>query len=172
MFSRLSGKKREKSEPTTELTIPQCKANLIDGTDADISARTLGDIAIERKDRKALLALWEAICETNHLAAIIDPCAYTVGRIVWETLDPTLEDIGFDIFSKSIGTRSELIVDKFAYIVGEVVLRTRKDKTRQRARKFVNDHALSTDPLVRVRYVYTKDRITRRLADNGKEVKR
>lgn len=159
MFSRLSSKKREKSEPTTELTIPQCKANLINGTDADISARTLGDIAIEHEDREALLTLWEAICETKHLRAIIDPCAYTVGRIVRETLDPTLEDIGFDIFNRSVATGSEPIVDKFAYTVGEVALRARKGETKQRARKFVRDHASSTDPLVRRCYVYTEHRI-------------
>ncbi len=31
----------------------------------------------ERQDREALFTLWEAICETNHLQAIIDPCTYT-----------------------------------------------------------------------------------------------
>jgi hypothetical protein len=160
MFSQLFGKKRGELQPATESTVQQCKANLLNGKDADTSARTLGDIAIKRKDQAALRALWEVICETSDLRAIIDPCAYTVGRVVRESPDSTLEDIGFDIFNNSVLARSEPIVDKFAYTVGEVALRATRSKTRQRAREFVRTHTSAADPLVRRCYVYTEHRIT------------
>jgi hypothetical protein len=64
-----------------EAIISQCRANLINGIDADVSAKTLGDIAIKRKNKEALLTLWDAIYETDYLADIIDPCAHTVGRV-------------------------------------------------------------------------------------------
>jgi hypothetical protein len=161
MISRLFGKKRGKPIPTADLTIRRCRENLLNGKDADISARTLGDIAIGQKDQVALLVLWEVVCKTDHLRAIIDPCAYTVGRVARESLDPTLEDIGFDIFDKSVTANCEPIVDKFAFTVGEVALRAKRVETRQRAREFVHTHASGVDPLVRRCYAYTKNRIAR-----------
>lgn len=160
MFNRLFGK-RQRSKPTTGLTVAQCKANLIGGQAADLSARTLGDLAIAHKDKEAVLALWQAILDTNHLASIIDPCAYTVGRIVWEGADATLEDVAFDIFRQSTGTKTDLIVDKFAYVLGDVFLKAGRAATRQRARAFIDQHAASPDPMVRRRYSYTKNRIAR-----------
>ena len=65
MFSRLFRKKREELQPTPDAVIQQCKTNLLKGKDADTSARRLGDIAIEHSNQEALLALWEAICETG-----------------------------------------------------------------------------------------------------------
>lgn len=160
MFSRLFRKTQGKLEPTPDAAIQQCKTNLLKGKDADTSARRLGDIAIEHRDQAALLALWEAICETSDLRTIIDPCAYTVGRIVRESADAALEDIGFGIFSNSVTSESELIVDKSAYTVGEVTLRATRARTRQRSRDFVRVHASDTDPLVRRCYTYTERRIT------------
>jgi hypothetical protein len=167
MLNWLFGKRQKNSQASAGSTIQQYKTNLINARDADRSAKTLGDIAIRDNDHQALLALWESISQTRHLAAIVDPCAYTVGRVVWGTQDATLEDIGFDLFSKSVASRSDLIVDKFAYIVGEVVLRTNKAHTRQRARRFIDDHATSSNAMVRMRYTYTKNRVAQRLADDG-----
>jgi hypothetical protein len=159
MLGRLVGKKRGGSDSTTELTIRRCRTNLLNGKDADTSARTLGDIAIEQNDQEALLVLWEVICKTDHLRAIIDLCAYTVGRVVRESLDPTLEGIAFGIFQESVTTHSEPIVDKLAFTVGEVALRAKRVETRQRAREFVHTHSSDADPLVRRCYAYTKNRI-------------
>ena len=147
-------------EKAADAVIRQCEINLVKGKDADTSARTLGDIAIEHRAQVALLALWAAVCKTSDLRSIIDPCAYTVGRVVRESSDATLEDICFEIFSKSVVSGSELIVDKFAYTVGEVALRATSNKTRQRSREFVRVHASDTDPLVRRCYAYTERRIT------------
>ena len=160
MFSRLFRKKRGELQPTPDATIRQCKTNLLKGKDADTSARRLGDIAIEHRDQAALLALWEAICETSDLRTIIDPCAYTVGRVVRESSDDTLEDISFGIFSNSVVSGSELIVDKFAYTIGEVALRAARSKTRQRSKEFIRVHASDTNPLVHRCYAYTQHRIT------------
>ena len=139
--------------------IQRCKTNLLKGQETNFSARTLGDLAIQHHKREAIAALWEAICETKYLAIIIDPCAYTVGRIVWQTQDSVLEDIGFNIFNKSTMTKFELILDKFAYIVGEVFLKTGKGKTRQRAWNFINNQISSPDPSIATKYRYTKNRV-------------
>ena len=133
---------------------------------AETSAKQLGDIAITYNDKEAVRALWRAICQTDKLTVIIDHCAYTIGRIMRETSDQTLEDVGFDILNQSIETNSELIVDKFAYTIGEVILKTRKDQTKQRAWQFVNDQIISTNPLVREKYTYTKNRILNEQATN------
>lgn len=160
----------EALKDNASLVIHQCEVDLIDlmdFRDADALAKRLGDIAIMHGDEDAILALWKVISKAIHeprkLSAIIDPCAYSIGRIVWETSDPVVEDIGFDIFNKSIDTGSELIVDKIAFIIGEVILRTKKDGTRHRADQFVDMCASSDDPLIREKFSYTKNRITRLL---------
>jgi hypothetical protein len=167
---------REESEPTAldsriedlgekekiSVIIQQCITLLLNGREADSAAKRLGDIAIEHESKQAVRALWESICGTHNLPAIIDPCAYTIGRIVWEPLEPSfeIEDVCFEIFKKSRRTGSELIIDKFAFTVGEVVLRAKTARVRQRAREFVITSTLSTVPLVREKYTYTKKRIS------------
>lgn len=142
--------------------ISQFKANLIDGRNINISAKSLGDTAIKHNDTKSVYALWEAISETHNLPKIIDPCAYTLGRIVWEPAELTseMEDSCFEIFKKSINTDSELIIDKFAFTIGEIVLRSRNERIRRRAKEFVNTNTLSAIPTVRDKYIYTKNRIS------------
>lgn len=140
-------------------SLHQYKSDLIVGRNANTAAKGLGDIAIAYNNQEALLILWEVIHETPYLPAIIDACAYTIGRIIGQTADLTLEEMGFDLLDQSVRTNSELIVDKFAYIVGQIILETEKDKTRQRARQFVDRHALSANPLVREKYTFTKNRI-------------
>jgi len=150
------------SKPATgssTVNFHQYETDLIAGRNVDAAAKRLGDIAIAYNIQEALLILWEAIQETHNLPAIIDACAYTIGRIIWETADLTLEEVGFDLLDKSVRTNSELIIDKFAYTVGQIILETGKDKTRQRACQFVNQHALSANPLVREKYTFTKNRI-------------
>lgn len=159
MLGKLLRVNHEQPQPATEEPMLRAKENLIKGVDADNSARKLGDLAIETNDEQALLALWEAITETSHLRTIIDPCAWTIGRICRETQKPRLVDICFDIFAKSAETHREPVVDKISYTVGEVALRARNDRVKQRAREFVRHHANSLDPLVRRIYSHTKRRI-------------
>lgn len=145
--------------PYPNVTTRQAEVNLIAGKEAEASAKQLGDIALTHNDTEALRALWRAICQTNHLAVIVDHCVYTIGRVIWETPDQTLEDVGFDIINQSLETNAGLIIDKFAYIIGEIILRTTKDKTRRRAWQFVIDQAANTNTVVRDKYIYTKNRI-------------
>lgn len=145
--------------PSPNITIHPFESDLVAGKEAEASAKQLGNIALTHNNVEALWALWRVICQTNHLALIVDHCVHTIGRVVWETSDQTLEDAGFAIVNQSLETNVELIIDKFAYIIGEIILRTTKDKTRQRAWQFVIDQTANTNTVVRDKYIYTKNRI-------------
>ena len=159
MIKRLFGTKKPASQTPVGVPVAQCKADLVKGVNTDSSAKRLGDIALANYDPNALLALWEAVCETHHLAAIIDPCAYTVGRIATEAQDPSLVDLTFNILTQSTKTGSESIVDKFAYTAGQVYLQAKTGSPRQRAKRFILDHCTSADPLVHRCYNYTRHRV-------------
>lgn len=165
MLRRIFGQRQNQTTSTNEDLIIQSKNRLIAGQDADSSAKKLGDIAINYKNKMALSSLWEAIEKTRNLTTIIDPCAYTVARIIWEGADPELEDMGFDIFAKSVLTRTDLIIDKFAYAMGDVALKTSSNETQQRAWNFITHYSQSADFIVRTRYTYTKNRVSHSLSD-------
>ena len=120
MFKRFRGNKRPPQPAPINDQIASCKADLIAGRNADSAARKLGDIAIANREPNALRALWAAVRETRHLRTIVDPCAYTIGRIAIQTQGPTLVDIVFDILAQGTKTGSEPIVDKLAYTSGEI----------------------------------------------------
>lgn len=150
----------EESFNYLQTVIIECSDNLIHGQEADASAKRLGDVAIDENNKEAVNALWKVILETNNLPMIIDPCAFTIGKILWEPIEviKEIEDKCFDIFKESLN-KSTLIVQKFAYTVGEVVLKTRNDRIRQRAKEFINTQLSHSHFIVRDAYTYTKHRI-------------
>lgn len=140
--------------------IERHKNNLIANRDADASAIALGNLAIADGDDNALLALWEVICHAGDddvREAISNPCAFTVGRITKERRDTALEDTVFQIFDASIASDVELIIDRFAYTVGEVARDAWKDVTKQRAMRFMMKNVSQPNPIVRDKYTYTKN---------------
>ena len=161
MLKRLIRRNSEETQPANQATIRRLKAKLSSGSDPDACARALGALALEYNDCTALLALFEALCETRHPAELADPCAYTVGRVLRETTDPGLVDVGFDIFRRSTSTGVDVAVDKMAFTVAEVALRAKEEKTRQRAREFIHECTRSSDPVVRRCYTYSQHRIAR-----------
>jgi len=142
--------------------IAQYKNNLTAGIDKDDSAWLLGEMAIMHGDDRALSSLWEAICEVRDERvrdAILDPCAFTVARIVEKRQDTALDNVVFQIFDASITAKGKLVIKRFAYAVEQVACKGWKDETKQRAIVFVLRNASHPNPIVRAEYTYTKNEL-------------
>ncbi len=144
----------------TKEIISQCHDNLIHCRETDVSARKLGDIAILHNSEEAVNSLWDAIHKTENIYAIIDHCAFTIGRVVWEPQCPALEKVCFDILNKSAWKdESPIVVEKFFYTTGEIILRTTNSNIRQRAVKFVADKLSDFQKHIREYYRITRNRV-------------
>lgn len=141
---------------------------LVAAHEPDLSAKTLGDIATKYENKKALFALWKAIRQAgDNLPHIIDPCAFTVGRVLLETRSSTLESACFDIFHRSSDKKRTsitdssfaLVLDKFAFTVGRVIheARTGKDEVRKRAWQLMEEKSASGDQEIREKYAYVRN---------------
>ena len=163
----------EKPSPGTDMPIPREDPkriqywidNLIEGKKAEISARKLRDIAIRDGDEAAMDGLWDAAQRTKKPALVIAHCAYSLGRIMIKTSDPTLEERGFEILNESTKNESERIVDNLAYTAGEIALQANEERTRKRARDFIESKSSSRVNLVREKYAYTEERVNQLLSE-------
>lgn len=146
--------------PLVEEVISRCYDNLIHCRETDASARQLGDIAIQYNSEQAVSSLWDAIHNTRNIHAIVDHCAFTIGRVVWEPEYPALEKVCFDIFDKSsLKDEAPIVAEKFSYTVGEVILRTANNNIRQLAVKVVTDKQSSPCIHIREYYRITRNRV-------------
>ncbi|NET38547.1 MAG: hypothetical protein F6K19_42230 [Cyanothece sp. SIO1E1] len=89
-------------EPNCSIVIESCLKNLIEGIDAQACAEKLGKIAIRSKDEEAFWGLWIAIQKTKKPIYVTDHCAYYVGRVMIESVDSKMQEIGWKILNSSI----------------------------------------------------------------------
>jgi uncharacterized protein YwgA len=136
-----------------------CIQGIIKGIDAKVCAENLARIAIRNNDEDAILGIWTAANETIKPIISVDPCAYYIGKIIIETTNNKIEEIGFNIINESTTSNSKLIIDKFAYTAGQVVLLTNNTIRRNKMIDFIDKCANSTNGFVKSKYNYTKNRI-------------
>ena len=140
--------------------IESCIGDLIEGTkDAPESANKLGQIAIRAKDEIAFLGLWEAAQKNQKPYSVVDHIVYYFGRVMIETDDERLKELGFDILVKSASSDSEIIIDKFAYCAGDIALESEDELLRKRLIQFIKKNCEGNAVLPKEKYSITKRRM-------------
>jgi len=139
--------------------------NLLTGKDIDKSASRLGDLVRRTKDEEAFWAFWEVV-KKNPKILVADSCSYNMWFSVIETGDAMLENIFFDVAEKSIRSEVEVLIDKFAYAMGQVALLSPNEETRSRAIKFIQRKIKSKSSIVQEKYDYTRNRVIQTIKDD------
>lgn len=147
-------------------TIDRLKKILVEGQVADeynYAAWKLGDIALKRNNETAMLALWESLSNTKAFQEIIDSCAYTIGRVITESKDKDIIDLGMSFFEKSISIRpiNNILIDKFAFAIGTVYLKTLNEDLKEKTFSFIKKNAKSQNKTISKPYKYTLARVTK-----------
>lgn len=145
----------------SSVTVDYFLENLLLGKDVVDSARRLGDVILKSNDENALYSLWNILCKKESLDIIVDHCIYTFKRIVLETENINIINVLFDIFDQSIFLKSEIIIDKISYVIGDLAIQNNNADIKKRALNFIKRNINSENPFIEDSYKFTLNRVTR-----------
>lgn len=128
------------------------------GQNVQLATERLGDLIQRTRDEDTFYLLWE-LAKDQPRSLIVDCCAKSIWKAVINTNDSQLEDLFFDMVGKSLKSKSNLLIDKFAYAVGQVALLSANPITRNRANDFIKRRLKSKNAFIQEKYNYTLTRI-------------
>lgn len=130
----------------SSVTVDYFLENLLLGKDVVDSARRFGDVILRSNDENALYSIWNILCKKESLDIIVDHCVYTFKRIVLETENINIINVLFDIFDQSIFLKSEIIIDKISYVIGDLAIQNNNADVKKRALNFIKRNINSENP--------------------------
>jgi TIR domain len=144
--------------------IEEMRSNLAKGFFPEESAKRLYEIALYRNEIDALEALWLSLDESSNLTRVVDHCAWCIGKLAYESSNPEVTSTSIDYIYKSINSRFEIIIDKFAYTACQVYDKTPDYTIKRDIISFIAHNSHSKDARIRRPY---KDALHRLKSDFG-----
>jgi hypothetical protein len=111
---------------------------LSSGLFADKSAKVIGDIALYWNLKDAVRALENAAVRTISPEEVINPCLYTIGRIVWEKEHPD-QSLSRDCF-RALGRllkKGNKLASASAFTVGKILRKSTNMQIRRQIKIFI-----------------------------------
>lgn len=171
----LSGANHQRIEPlialvdkqaSSQLDISLLEMNLRDAIVPEQAAYQLSLLVENNHDYEALQALWNPLHTAHKLHLIVDHCVWVIGQVLASTTNNDMVNQCLSYFEQSQETENELIIDTFAYSIGDVFLaaRSRENTSLQtQAKKLIDSGLHHSNPLVQKSYRLTKNRLNRTL---------